>query len=94
LTPLAAITANPRQSKNERKLMNSYLDTSVISALFDERTPERQNLTKAAWDILDNYDVYISELVLDELSAAPPRRVEEFQRIIVGFSVLKVFVAR
>lgn len=70
--------------------MKAYLDTSVISALFDERTPERQNLTKAAWDILDNYDVYISELVLDELSAAPPRRVEEFQRIIVGFSVLKV----
>lgn len=70
--------------------MKAYLDTSVISALFDERTPERQNLTKAAWDILDNYDVYISELVLDELSAAPSRRVEEFQRIIVGFSVLKV----
>jgi len=56
--------------------MKVYLDTSVISALFDERTPERQNLTKAAWDILDNYDVCVSELVVDELSAAPPRPME------------------
>lgn len=29
-----------------------YLDTSVISALFDERTPERQSLTKSAWQNL------------------------------------------
>ena len=70
--------------------MKVYPDTSVISALFDERTPERQNLTKVAWGILDNYDVYISELVVNELSAAPSRLTEEFQRIIVGFSVLKV----
>lgn len=26
-----------------------YLDTSVISTLFDTRTPERQRLTKKAW---------------------------------------------
>ena len=30
--------------------------------------------------------MYISESVLDELSAAPSRLVEEFQRILVGFS--------
>ncbi len=72
--------------------MKVYLDTSVISALFDERTPERQNLTKAAWDILGSYDVYISELVLDELSAAPSRLVEEFQRILVGFSPTSILM--
>ena len=47
-----------------------YLDTSVISALFDDRAPERKNLTKEAWSNLKEYDIYISQLVVDELSAA------------------------
>ncbi len=34
-----------------------YLDTSVLSALYDERTPERQVLTKAAWENLKDYNV-------------------------------------
>ena len=53
-----------------------YLDTSVISALFDERTPERKLATEQAWLKLKDKnisDVYISELVLEELqrSAEP-----------------------
>lgn len=40
-----------------------YLDTSVISTLFDTRTPERQRLTKKAWINFKNYEVYISEKV-------------------------------
>ncbi|MDR2813317.1 MAG: type II toxin-antitoxin system VapC family toxin [Prevotellaceae bacterium] len=45
-----------------------YLDTSAISALFDMRSPERMEMTKAAWKQLKNYDVYISEIVMEELS--------------------------
>jgi predicted nucleic acid-binding protein len=40
-----------------------YLDTSVISALFDKRTPERMAQTTAAWSVLDGFDVFISEKV-------------------------------
>ena len=47
-----------------------YLDTSVISALFDERTPERLMMTSALWSKLSNYEVFISELVLEELEKA------------------------
>ena len=47
-----------------------YLDTSVISALYDKRTPERQSLTEQMWKSLRDYDVYISEIVLDEINAA------------------------
>jgi len=45
-----------------------YLDTSVISALFDGRTPERMAQAQAAWKQLDAYEVCISTLVIDELS--------------------------
>ena len=31
-----------------------YLDTSVISALFDERTPERLAMTSDFWSKLDD----------------------------------------
>lgn len=43
-----------------------YLDTSVISALFDDRTPERLSMTFALWSKLSDYEVFISELVLEE----------------------------
>jgi len=32
------------------KKKSIYLDTSVSSSLFDNRTPERQHLTKLFWD--------------------------------------------
>ncbi len=67
-----------------------YLDTSVISALFDKRTPERMALTKTAWKTLKDYDVYISELVVDELSAAPDDKKLQFMDAISNFTVIKI----
>ena len=67
-----------------------YLDTSVISALYDDRTPERMQLTKSAWDTLDDYQVYISELVEDELNAAPKDRRKKFIDTVSEFQILQV----
>lgn len=50
-----------------RKKIKVYLDTSVISALFDEKNPERQNLTKKFFELRKRFDVYISEVVLAEI---------------------------
>ena len=66
-----------------------YLDTTVISALFDVRTPERMAYTKTAWEEIKKCEVYISELVLDELHSATPDLVEKFNKAIEGFNVLK-----
>jgi predicted nucleic acid-binding protein len=44
-----------------------YLDTSVFSAFYDERTPERQRLTQQFWASLKEYEALCSQLVLDEL---------------------------
>jgi predicted nucleic acid-binding protein len=56
-----------------------YLDTSVISALLDIRTPERQQLTYEMWEQLGNYDVYISEIVIDELKAVSYNSRSQFE---------------
>jgi hypothetical protein len=49
---------------------NIYLDTTVVSALFDERTPERIAQTKQFWKHINDYNVFISELVIDEIKGA------------------------
>jgi len=47
-----------------------YLDTSVISAFFDQRAPERKRMTEEFWQSLNVHKVFISTLVLEELDAA------------------------
>jgi predicted nucleic acid-binding protein len=47
-----------------------YLDTTIISALFDDRTPERKRHTESFWSKLTEYNVHISDLVIDEINGA------------------------
>ena len=70
-------------SRNKRV----YLDTSVISALFDQRTPERKKLTESAWNNFVGYEVCISEIVLEELNAAPEKLRAKFINVVAEFKV-------
>jgi len=45
-----------------------YLDTSVISALFDIKNPDRQDLTQMFFAKIKSFDVYISKLTLTEIN--------------------------
>ena len=45
-----------------------YLDTSVISAYFDRRAPDRQNLTKTSWQRIQTCEVFISSMTLKEIN--------------------------
>ena len=47
--------------------MKIYLDTSVISALFDERNPERKLLAEEFFSTIEIYTTYISELTIAEI---------------------------
>jgi len=51
--------------------MKIYLDTSVISALFDERNLERKALTEEFSSKIAIYDTYISELTVAEIKRTP-----------------------
>ena len=65
-----------------------YLDTSVISALFDKRTPERMEMTKNAWEQIKNYEVFISDAVVEELQMADASLIEKFNNVIANFNIL------
>ena len=56
-----------------------YLDTSVVSYLRQEDAPNEMRQTQELWGLLKTgkYDVYISEVVVNELSKCfEPRRSE------------------
>jgi predicted nucleic acid-binding protein len=45
------------------------LDTSIPNAYFDIDTPERQRVTQRFWEHLHDYEIYVSDLVVEEIQA-------------------------
>ena len=69
--------------------MRIYLDTSVLSALFDARNPERQELTKEFFSRIDEHEVFVSELTRLEIEATPDEELRrKMGEVIAGFGVL------
>ena len=50
-----------------RPKLKVYLDTSVISALFDKKNPERRSLTESFFYGLKDFEPHISELTVAEI---------------------------
>jgi len=50
--------------------MKLYLDTSVFSAYYDERTPERMQMTRDFWLVLEGHEKLCSDLTIEELGQA------------------------
>ena len=67
-----------------------YLDTSVISAFFDQRAPERKRMTEEFWQSLNIHKVFISTLVLEELDAAQDDLRKKMCEKVKDFTVLEV----
>ncbi|MCL1931475.1 MAG: hypothetical protein FWF55_06635 [Treponema sp.] len=69
---------------------NIYLDTTVISALFDKRTPERMTQTQQFWEHINDYNVFISELVVDEIKGASQPLQDIMLEKVSNFTSLSV----
>ena len=71
--------------------MKLYLDTSVISALFDDRNPERKALTEEFFSKIEIYETYISELTIAEIERTYNDVLKDKMRqVIKGFHVLEI----
>jgi len=74
--------------KNKLKV---YLDTSVISALFDTRNPERQLITQEFFDNKDFFEIYISDLTIleieetqdEELKSSMEAFISIFEKLLI-----------
>ena len=69
---------------------NIYLDTTIVSALFDKRTPERMSQTQQFWEHIDEYKVFVSELVIDEIKGAPQPLQYQMLEKIQNFTSLPI----
>lgn len=58
-----------------------YLDTSVISYLYQNDTPEKMNDTLLLWEMFrqERYEVFISDIVLNEIGNC---QEENFKHIV------------
>lgn len=67
-----------------------YLDTSVISAYFDLRTPNRMSITREFWHAVKNeYQLVLSDVTLTEMERTPSKeRLQEMKDLVQGFRVV------
>lgn len=76
-----------------KRKMKLYLDTSVISALFDEKNPERKFLTESFFKEIKDYEIFISEITIAEIERTPePVLQKKMKEAILPFSVLTLSV--
>ncbi|MGV9200439.1 MAG: PIN domain-containing protein [Promethearchaeia archaeon] len=67
-----------------------YLDTSVVSALFDKRNPERLSLTKSFFKGIKSYSVYVSDITIAEIRKTPDDELKKKMITKIGdFSILE-----
>jgi predicted nucleic acid-binding protein len=66
------------------KKLKLYLDTSVISHLHADDVPEKMEKTIAFWDLLitEEFEPYISELVIAEFNKCPEPKKSQLELII------------
>ena len=59
------------------KKLKIFLDTSVYSAIFDKRDPNRQKMTQDFWNNIGDYEVYYSEINLEETNAVSDENIKK-----------------
>ncbi len=68
-----------------------YLDTSFLSALFDERNPERKSLTESFFVETKNFEIFISNITIAEIEKTPDKEIKKkMNEKIANFSVLTI----
>jgi len=74
-----------------KRKMKTYLDTSVISALFDERNPERKALTEAFFKGIGNFESFVSEITVAEIERTPDMQLRsKMKEAVAQFLVLSL----
>jgi predicted nucleic acid-binding protein len=65
-----------------------YLDTSVFSALYDERAPDRKSLTQEFWRGIESFLCSASELTVAEIKDTPdPGLRARMEGLLAGFQI-------
>ena len=62
------------------KKLRVYLDTSIISHLDAPDTPEKMEETIALWNEINQFDVFISDILIEELeNCSEPKKSKLYE---------------
>jgi predicted nucleic acid-binding protein len=68
-----------------------YLDTSVFSAFFDDRAPDRKSLTVEFWRNLAGYECSTADLAVQELRQTNDLHLRaKMESLLVGLNIIPV----
>lgn len=68
------------------KVLKLYLDTSILNGYFDHRNLNRQRITREFWLKLSEYQVFISDIVIDEIKATGDKnRKQDLLKLVKTF---------
>jgi predicted nucleic acid-binding protein len=69
-----------------------YLDTTLPSAYFDNREPEKMKNAQVVWKIIvDKYEVYISEITVAEINATTNSlRRNQMIKLVKDFPIFSI----
>lgn len=68
-----------------------YLDTSIFSAYFDDRAPDRRAQTEEFWERIAAFEACSSELAREELAKTPDAdRRKRLLRLLDGMTVHRI----
>lgn len=69
-----------------------YIETTVISYVFNRNYPERQKVARRVFDLVKNREIeaFISDVVLGEIDKAPNKLREKLSKLVRGIKVLPV----
>ncbi len=75
-----------------RKRLKLYVENSVISMYYQDDAPYLRDLTRQFWkEILPDFDVNISETVLDEIRATDDIKLRKsLEKLIKNFKVIEI----
>lgn len=59
------------------KKLKILLDTSVYSAMLDDRDPIRQKQTEDFWKSIDNFELYFSNINVEEIEAVKNEEIKK-----------------
>jgi len=64
-----------------------YIETSVINFLFAEDSPEKMKITQEFFNIIEEYEVFISDIVLLEIDQAPEQKKALLSDVITMYKM-------
>jgi hypothetical protein len=67
------------------KKLKLYIDTSVWNFIYADDAPEKQEVTKMFFENIDDYDIYISNIVLEEIEQADIQKRKKLEELLVKY---------